>query len=169
MPVKEILMLGNPLLREKSSKVKELNNETNRIIFDLEDTLKFLQREKGVGRALAAPQIGYLKRILYANLLGRQIFMINPAIVKRSKDTFEVWDSCFSFDVAFFVKIKRYKQITVEYLDENFEERKETFTGDLSELFQHEIDHHDGILAIDRLADVSNIIMKNEWEKIAKT
>ena len=76
-----------------------------------------------------------------------------------------MWDSCYSFDVAFFVKIKRHKKIKVEYQDEHGRFISEEFVDDLSELFQHEIDHLDGILATDYLKDNKNIILRDEWEK----
>jgi len=77
----------------------------------------------------------------------------------------EVWDSCYSFDVAFFVRIKRHKRIKVEFMDENRRKIVEEFEDDLSELLQHEIDHLNGILATDHLRSGKDIIMREEWEK----
>jgi peptide deformylase len=76
-----------------------------------------------------------------------------------------VWDSCFSVDVAFFGKTIRYQEIKVAYLDEKNGEITETFQGNLSELFQHEIDHLEGIVFTDCIVD-NNIIMRSEWEKL---
>jgi peptide deformylase len=91
--------------------------------------------------------------------------MINPRIVKKSPDTFEVWDSCFSADLAFFGKTLRHRAISVEYTNESGEQIRENFTDDMSELFQHEIDHLEGILFTDRIID-NQIIMRSEWEKL---
>jgi len=166
MAIKEVLMLGNPLLRKKSFFIQNFKEDVTEIVKDLSDTLTDLQKKKNKGRALAAPQIGYLKKIIFMQISSRTIVMINPQIVWKSEELFDVWDDCFSFDMAFFVKIKRHKQIKVQYQDETGKAIIETFTDDLSELFQHEIDHLEGILATDHLTDVKNIIMKSELEKM---
>jgi peptide deformylase len=99
---------------------------------------------------------------------GNSIVMINPHIIRKSEETFEVWDSCFSADLAFFGKTIRHKAITVEYVDENRDRAREDFADDLSELFQHEIDHLDGILFTDRIID-NQIIMRSEWERLYRS
>jgi len=158
-------MIGNPKLREKSSKVTDFKEELQEIIQDLKDTLKHLQETKKIGRALAAPQIGYIKQIICYGLPNNTIMMINPKITFKSKEKFEVWDSCYSFDVAFFVQILRHKKIRVEYQNEKGELVVDEFIGKMSELVQHETDHLEGVLATDHLADVKKIIARQEWEK----
>ena len=165
MPVKEVLMIGNPELRQKSSDIIEMGKEVKNISLDLKDTLEFLQKTKNIGRGLAAPQIGYLKKIIYFGLPSESFIMINPKILYKSEETFQVWDSCFSFDVAFFVEIERHRKIEVKYKDELGKKIKREFENDLSELVQHEIDHLFGILATDHLTDVKKIISRQEWEK----
>lgn len=165
MAIKNVLKLGNPMLRAESKKINSFGEDTKIIIDDLKDTLLSLQEEKNIGRALAAPQIGYLKKVIFANLPEREIVLINPKIKWKSDEKFMVWDSCFSFDIAFFVKISRHKKIELSYQNEEGEEITKTFEGDLAELFQHEIDHLSGILATDHLEDNKNIIMREEWEK----
>ena len=78
----------------------------------------------------------------------------------------ELWDSCFSFNVDFFVKVKRHRWITVKYTDESRKQNLRKFKDDLSELFQHEIDHLYGIMATDKMVDEKSIIMRSEWEKL---
>jgi peptide deformylase len=165
MAVKPVLMIGNPRLREKSSDVVFEEDNVEAIIQDLADTLHHWQRVKGIGRAIAAVQIGYLKRIVYMEAAGKRIVMINPRIVSRSEATMDVWDSCFSADVAFFGKVRRHKRIEVAYFDEQQHKVVAPFDDDLSELFQHEIDHLDGILFTDHIIDHA-IIMRSEWEKL---
>ncbi|MFX0117427.1 MAG: peptide deformylase [Candidatus Hodarchaeota archaeon] len=168
MVVREVFMIGNPTLREKSGKIMDFKDQELLIIIqDLKDTLKHLQQTKRIGRALAAPQIGYLRRIIYYGLPEEPFVMVNPRILWRGKEKFRIWDSCFSFNVAFFVEIERYKSIQVEYQDEVGEKIIKTFSDSLSELIQHEIDHLEGILASDHLTDVKKIILRQEWEKIA--
>ena len=101
----------------------------------------------------------------YQYVPNKKFFMLNPRILTKSKEKIKVWDSCFSFNVEFFIEIERFKNITVEYQDINENLKKEEFHDALSELVQHEIDHLYGVLAIDHLKDPYNIIMRSEWEK----
>ena len=162
MVIKEVLMLGNPQLREESFDIEDFNLD---FVQDLQDTLTHLQNTKKLGRAIAAPQIGVRKKLIYYQLLDKSFYMVNPKITWRSEEIINVWDSCYSFDVAFFVEIQRYKNIKVEYQDKNGNLVFEDFSDDLSELVQHEIDHLYGILATDHLKDVKKIIMRSEWER----
>lgn len=165
MAVKEILLIGNPILRKLSEDIIEFNDDLLETVTDLKDTLIDFQKRKLIGRGIAAPQIGILKKIIYLNLSNRSFALINPEIVWESDDTYEVWDSCFSFDVAFFVKTKRYRDIKVRYQDESGKSIEEKFSGDLSELLQHEIDHLHGILATDRMQSNKDIVLRKEWEE----
>ena len=161
-----VLQLGNPVLRKKCLSVKDFQDKNiKKIIIDLSDTLHDAQRKFHYGRGIAAPQIGILKRIIFIDMPGFKSELINPRIIKKSKKTFEVWDSCFSFNVAFFVLVNRYYSIKVEYFDK--EGKKHTIKAEdkLSELLQHEIDHLDGILAIDRMKD-KRTMMRSELEKL---
>ncbi|RCW47737.1 MULTISPECIES: peptide deformylase [unclassified Halanaerobium] len=165
MAVKEVLKLGNPILREESEPIKKFDKDLEEIVEDLKDTLINLQQEKKTGRALAAPQIAYLKKVVYASVPDEEIIMINPEINWKSSEMFYVWDSCFSMDIAFFVKILRHKKIRVNYITPEGENIEREFTDDMAELFQHEIDHLYGIMAADHLKDNKNIIMRSEYEK----
>lgn len=165
MAIKEVLMIGNPKLREKSLNVVDFTGELLEIIKDLKDTLFHLQKEKNIGRALAAPQICYIKKVVYYNSNGEEIIMVNPEIIWKSENVFDVWDSCYSFDIAFFVNIVRHKSIKVKYQNEKGKEIIRQFNNDLAELFQHEIDHLYGKLATDYLVNNKKIIMREEWER----
>ncbi|SRR6056297_1146515 len=165
MAVKKVLKMGNPILRKKSEEIKEFDKDLEEIVEDLKDTLIKLQQKKKTGRALAAPQIDYLKKVVYANLPDEEIIMVNPEITWKSSEMFYVWDSCFSMDIAFFVKILRHKKIRVNYTTPEGENIEREFTDNMSELFQHEIDHLYGIMATDHLKDNKNIIMRSEYEK----
>ena len=76
-----------------------------------------------------------------------------------------LWDDCFSFS-DILVKVRRYLKIKVNYLDETGKAKRLEAEGGLSELLQHEIDHIDGILAIDRAIDSKHIILRSEWKKM---
>ena len=165
MAIKEVLLIGNPELRKKSNDINDFDKELNLIMQDLNDTLTYLQENKNIRRALAAPQIGYLKNVIYYQQPDLSFYMINPKIIWKSKQIINVWDSCFSFNVAFFVNIKRYKKIKIEFRDVNNKLVNKEYNNDLSKLFQHEIDHLNGILATDYLEDNHNLIMREEWER----
>jgi peptide deformylase len=165
--IKQVLMLGNKTLRQKSIPIDFEKDNIEKIIMDLKDTLHYLQQEKKIGRAIAGVQIGCLKRIIYMESNGTSIIMINPEIIDSSNEKFEEWDSCFSADVAFFGKTSRNKNITVKYFDESKNKIERCFYDDLSELFQHEIEHLNGIIFTDHIIN-NQIIMRNEWEKLKK-
>ena len=132
---------------------------------DLKDTLADFRTRKGFGRGIAAPQIGSTERIIYVDfdLSGA---LINPKIIHRSRRTFVLWDDCFSFP-DLLMRVRRHHSIEVSYLDLEGQTKSVRATGALSELLQHEIDHIDGILAIDRAIDRKHIILRSELDKFA--
>ncbi|MFO7835323.1 MAG: peptide deformylase [Candidatus Thorarchaeota archaeon] len=152
MTVREILLLGNPRLYKSSTPVTTGDLDTvDSVIEDLHDTMMRFRSEWGAGRAMAAPQIGEFKRIVYVNI-DEPLALLNPEIVERSKEMFELWDDCMSFP-HLLVKVRRHRRIVVEYRDRSWNKTRMEYTGDMSELLQHEIDHLDGILAVQRAID----------------
>lgn len=167
MSVKEIALLGNPVLRKKCTAVTNVRtDEIQACVADLKDTLADFRARNGFGRGIAAPQIGVSKQILYANA-EYQGALINPIIVQRSRKTFTLWDDCFSFpDIL--AKVVRHYSITVSFRDETGHARTLKAAGAMSELLQHEIDHLHGILAVDRAIDSKHIILRSEYEKLSR-
>ncbi len=166
MPVETVLLLGNPILREKSINVEELNHiKTQQIITNLSDTLTYFQTQEGLGRGLAAPQIGVLEKIIVYKTPGAPEVMINPNILKMSTKKIMVWDSCFCFNLAFFIKVERFREVKVEYQNRTGKKEVIYAKNDLAELFQHEIDHLNGILATDRLISLQDIMTREEWDR----
>lgn len=164
MATKEILLLGNPVLREKCAPVGTFNaGRLDQIVGDLRDTLDDFRRRNGFGRGIAAPQIGVTERLIFVDA-GTPLAMVNPLIVRRSRKKMTLWDDCFSFP-DLLVKVKRHLAISMRYQD--LQGRKHTLDADgaLSELLQHEIDHLDGILAIDRAIDSRHIAYRGELVK----
>jgi len=166
--IRPIQQLGNDTLRKKSSSVKDFHSKALRnLIEDLSDTLQDAKKRFGYGRGVAAPQIGVLKRVVFIDMPGLKSALINPTIMKASDKKFEVWDSCFSFNLAFFVLVERHYGVRVGYLDQEGKKHVIYAEDKLSELLQHEIDHLDGVLAIDRMKDTKRMVMRSEWEKIS--
>lgn len=157
--IQPILLLGDERLYEKSEALsrRELSSFAG-VIEDLHDTLMDFRRRYGAGRAIAAPQIGVKKRLIYLNIGAPNVF-INPAFYPEGGEMMEVMDDCMSFP-GLFVKVMRHRRIVVEYLDMNWDNKKLSLEGDLAELFQHEYDHLDGILATMRAIDRKSYHMR---------
>jgi peptide deformylase len=152
MPVKQILLLGDPKLYTVCPPVKKDElTEVKSVINDLHDTLMDFKQKHNAGRAIAAPQIGYMKRLVYMNIDKPMVF-INPILDILSAEMFELWDDCMSFpDIL--VKVKRHKKCHVSFKDEDWNNCSLELDGSLSELLQHEVDHLNGILATSRAID----------------
>lgn len=168
MPIRPILQLGDPLLRQRCSLVPNPgSSETQELVADLADTLAHWRATTGYGRGIAAPQIGVLERVILLRLPGAEPWpLINPKIIARSDEKIVVWDACLSF-LSIFMQVERHREITVQYQTRRGETREVNAAeeGNLSELLQHEIDHLDGILAIDRVIDVKTICTREQFEK----
>lgn len=168
MPVRSVLQLGNPILRQKCARVVNAgSDEIRSLVEDLADTLAHWRNTTGYGRAIAAPQIGVLRRVIFLKLPGAEPWpLVNPEIIRRSEDKVVVWDACLSF-LSIFMQVKRHREITVRYQNLQGETLQVEAGEDrnLSELLQHEIDHLDGILSIDRVTDIKTICTREEFEK----
>jgi peptide deformylase len=159
--VREILLLGNPRLYEPSVLIaKEELDEVREVVKDLHDTMMDFRKKYGVGRAIAAPQIGVFKRLLYMHI-DEPVVFINPVLSFEDDELMDVLDDCMSFP-DLLVKVKRHKRCTIEYKDVEFKDKKIKLEGDLSELLQHEYDHLDGILATMRGEDKKAFFLKSQ-------
>lgn len=163
MAVQEILLLGNPLLYEKSEAVEkhELPSLVA-VIEDLHDTMRDFRERYNAGRAIAAPQIGVMKRVLYMHIDTPVVF-INPTIENKSSEMITVWDDCMSFP-DLFVKVKRHRSCRIRYHDMDWSPRTMDLADDLSELLQHEYDHLDGILAVSRAIDSHSFALRSQMK-----
>src|SRR5207302_5708963 len=118
MAVQKVRQLGDPVLREMCKEVQDASAPGIRaLVEDLEDTLAFWRKTTGYGRGIAAPQIGVLQRVIFLRIPGEEPWpMINPEIVRRSRETMVVWDACLSF-LSIFMQVQRQREITVRYRD----------------------------------------------------
>ena len=156
--IKEILKLGNPELYEVSAEIQpEDLTDLSTWVTDLHDTLLEYRRTYGAGRAIAAPQIGIKKRLLYM-LTDREYVFINPSLSFPDDEMMEVLDDCMSFP-GLCVKVMRHRRAVISYTDEQGTKQRMELEGDLSELLQHEYDHLDGILATMRAKDNKSLIL----------
>lgn len=156
---KEILLLGNPKLYEASTAIlpEELPQITD-IVEDLHDTLMAFRAQYKAGRAIAAPQIGVQKRLLYMHI-DKPVVFINPTIEPLGDEMVEIMDDCMSFP-NLLVRVMRYARCKITYRDMDWVQHEMVLDGDLSELLQHEYDHLDGVLATMRAVDEKALYMK---------
>jgi peptide deformylase len=168
MAIRTVLQLGDPGLREVCKRVENpAGPEIRALVEDLADTLVYWRQTTGYGRGIAAPQIGSNLRVIFLRLPGENPWpLVNPEIMECSPEKIVVWDACLSF-LSIFMQVERHREITVRYQDLNGEwnEIRAGEERNLSELLQHEIDHLDGILAVDRITDIRTMCTREEFEK----
>ena len=156
---RKILLLGDPKLYEISPKVNREELEELRPVFeDMFDCIKGIRRDYGFGRAIAAPQIGVMKRLICI-LTDKPYVIINPELEFVGDEMIELMDDCMSFP-SLLVRVRRYRHCILRYLDENWEPQEMRMDDDMSELIQHEYDHLDGILATMRAIDDKSFVIK---------
>lgn len=158
MPVRRILQLGDPLLRTISVPATDPAS----VLADLRDTLHQFQDTHGFGRGISAIQIGEPVRVIYIEIDGRSYSLVNPRYDALSAETFSLWDDCFSFP-NLMVKLLRSVSLRLTYTDEHGAACTLEAEGAFSELIQHEMDHLDGILAVDRAMDRESLMTREEW------
>ncbi len=147
-----IVINPNPILRKKAEKVNNpLSSDIQSLIPEM---IKTMLAKDGIG--LAAPQIGKSIRIIIIHHKDKDLVMINPKIIKKS--LIKEWDEegCLSVPNVF-GDVKRCKKITVKYIDEFGKEQILATEGLLARVIQHEVDHLDGILFIDKAKNLRRI------------
>lgn len=153
-----IIKYPNPLLRKKAKKVKKVDKKIKDLIKNMFDTVK---NAPGVG--LAAPQVGESLQIIVVNHEENQFALINPKIKKKSKEIQIFQEGCLSVPGLIGI-VERPEKIEVEALDKNGEKIKIEAEGFIAVIIQHEMDHLDGKLFIDRVKD-KNLIREVEPKK----
>ena len=161
MPARRILQLGDPLLRAVSKPVAS-PDEAEVTLRDLRATLHEFQRIRGFGRGISAVQIGELQRVIYIEFNSCPYVLLNPEYEWKSEERFILWDDCFSFP-DLLVKVERHTSVGIRYLDEKGKPQELEAEDAFSELLQHEIDHLDGVLAIDRAIDKNSFATREEY------
>lgn len=161
MTVQKVLLLGHPKLYQVCDPVRRQELPSlEPVIQDLHDTLFDFRRNYGVGRAIAAPQIGVMKRLVYMYIDSPTVF-INPVIDQQSADMLSLWDDCMCFP-DLIVKVERHRRCRITFLDRGWQEQSMRLEDDLSELLQHECDHLDGVLAVARAIDATSFALRSQ-------
>lgn len=167
-----IILYGSPILRKHSFAVTK-NDDLQQLSQDLFDTVK-----KSGGIGLAAPQAGILKRafVIDTSPLSKddqtiqpyERFFINPEIISKSADKSYYEEGCLSIP-GIFEDVLRPEKIAVRYFDVNFNRMEEELDGIKARIFQHEFDHLDGILFIDKLNPLRRRLLANKLYKIVNS
>jgi peptide deformylase len=163
MPARRILQLGDPMLRQVSGPVRD-PSDVRLTLRDLRATLREFRRRHGFGRGISAVQIGELSRLIYIEFGQTAYSLINPTFEFLSPDQFRLWDDCFSFP-DLMVLLDRSVRVRLRYQDDSGVLQSLEAEGALSELIQHEMDHLDGVLAVDRAVDRNAFCTRAEWER----
>ena len=164
MTIHRIRLLGDPILRTRCEPITKPGSAAVRVILDdMRETLRDWQARFGNGRGIAAPQIGAPVRMIYIEM-DKPWTLINPEIIDIGNEDFEVWDDCFSFP-DLLVRVNRAYRISVSYLDLRGKPHTLECEGAMAELLQHEIDHLDGVLAVDRPSGLDPFCLREEWQR----
>ena len=145
MTILEIKKYPDPILKKKAEEVLEVSEEIRQLMAEMIETLK---TTAGVG--LAAPQVGESKRIIIVQTEKGLEPFINPKILEKSREIEKGEEGCLSFPTVGRLKIRRAKRIEVEAINKEKEKIKIKAEGLMARIFQHEIDHLDGISFIQR-------------------
>jgi peptide deformylase len=149
--IRPILVVGNPVLRQKAKKVSQIDKPLQKLIDDMIETMK---QAPGVG--LAAPQIGVPLRLAVIDVDDKITVIVNPEIIKRSGEV-ELDEGCLSVP-GFWGRLNRAEKVSVKALDRHGKElRIRDAEGLFAQALQHEIDHLDGHLYVDRMETLDKL------------
>lgn len=166
MALRKILHYPDPLLKRKSETVTEFNDELKQLAEDMAETM---YDAPGVG--LAAPQIGELKRLVVIDCSGKDepadlVVAVNPEIIAKEGEGVEE-EGCLSVP-GFWANVKRAETVTMRYQDVEGNVHERTSDGLLGICMQHELDHLEGILFVDRLSPLKRSMFKKKYMKMLK-
>ncbi|HUH12717.1 MAG TPA: peptide deformylase [Longimicrobiales bacterium] len=163
MAVREIRLLGDPVLREPAVPVEAVDDELRALVADMMETM---YDAEGVG--LAAPQIGISRRIIVVDThqAGDEAFaLVNPRVVESAGGPEKFEEGCLSIP-GLAELVERPTRVVVEALTPAGESLRMEAEGFLARVLQHEVDHLDGVLFIDRLSPLKRRLLLKRWKKL---
>ncbi|OGM15285.1 peptide deformylase [Candidatus Woesebacteria bacterium RBG_19FT_COMBO_42_9] len=170
--VRKILEAKDPFLRQVAKPVGAIDKKIKDVVKDLKDTLNVQKDPEGVG--LAAPQIGKSLRIFYISHKEASEIFINPEItsrgpIRKSPEKGKIMEGCLSLP-NYYGPLERSGSVTVNYRSEEGAQKTKTIKGFLAQIIQHEVDHLNGVLFVDRLLEQKKKLYKlasdDEWEEV---
>lgn len=159
----EIQIYGRPVLSQKAEPVETITPELLEILDEMTEIMK---KSRGVG--LAAPQVGISERFFIMNPSNKIVKVINPEIISYGNSFSEMEEGCLSIP-GIYKKVRRPRRISVQYTNEHGDIVKEELKDYPARVFQHEYDHLDGILFVDRLTPVSKKIIAKKLDELKGT
>jgi len=162
----EVKYVGDPILRTVAKPVEAIDDDLRKLA---EDMLETMYAEEGVG--LAAPQIGLDKRLIVVDAQEEELqpfALVNPSVVEASEETERAEEGCLSLP-GLKELVERPVRVTVEALNLDGEAVRIEADGLLSRILQHEVDHLDGILFVDRVSPLKRKMLMKKWEKVRPT
>lgn len=167
---------GNKILREETRRLtpEEIVSEE---IQQLIENMYFTLREKKYGVGIAAPQVGARIALSVVGIKPTptrpelepfDTVLINPVVAETFGDPEEMWGGCISSgegDNTLYAKVPRFKKIRLQWLDEHANQRDEILEGFIAHVAQHETDHLNGILFVDRVVDTKTYMLADEYRK----
>lgn len=166
MAIRPIVMLGDPVLRTAAQPVEDFDSDLRALVTDMFETM---YHAEGVG--LAAPQIGLSRRILVIDTRreddpdGGRLALVNPEIVAVSRDTEKASEGCLSIP-GLEEFVERPSAVEVRGFDPDGNEVTIEADDLLGRALQHEIDHLDGVLFLDRVSALKRRILLKKWRKL---
>lgn len=166
MAIREIVLLGDPILRERAREVETFDDELRELVEDMFETM---YHAEGVG--LAAPQIGIGRRVFVVDTRdeeddhGGRVALINPEIVAVSDETDREIEGCLSIP-GLEESVERPVTIEIRGLDPRGEEVSFTAETLFARALQHELDHLDGVLFLDRISPLKRRMLLKKWRKL---
>jgi peptide deformylase len=153
MAIRQIVQVGDEILRKKCFEVKDFSEKTHQLLDDMKDTLKLAQ-----GAGLASPQVGVLRRMFIVDIDGEYVEFINPKIIHQSGEQYGL-EGCLSV-AGKWGDVKRPTKVIVDYQDRYGNKHRKTFYDFYAKAVCHENDHLDGILYIDKADNIRKEIEK---------
>lgn len=159
----DIVTLGNEILRQKAEPIEEINEE---IVQLANDMIARLDPKEGIG--LAGPQVGVMKRIFIVHIEGDEprVF-INPTIIATSEDEVFYEEGCLSIP-GVWADVKRPSVIQIQAWNEKGRRFRVEAKGIMARVIQHEYDHLEGVLFVDRLPDAKRAKLLNKYQKLKR-
>lgn len=170
--IRKIVKSGDNKLRAVSKPVTKIDKKVLTLIRDMTDTLKAQKEPEGVG--LAACQVGVNLRIFVMLAKGKIVPVVNPEIVSLSKEKISnkkahsIMEGCLSLP-NYYTPLSRGKEVTLKYQTPEGKTVTETFRGFEAQVVQHEMDHLNGLMFLDRLLEQGEKLFKltgKEWEEV---
>lgn len=172
MALRDVVKMGNPLLRKRSVEVSADELQDDKLQQLIDDMIDTMRDSNGAG--IAAPQIGALTRVFIMEMMDNPRYpnkptfpltiALNPKIIIISEDKIQSWEGCLSIP-GIRGRLPRYATVQLDAWDRDGQPYSKVLTGFEAVVAQHELDHLDGILLIDRMESMETLSFQDEYER----